>query len=278
MDPRARRRRSDVSREWRAFSYAALRIAQFAPAGEARFVPDGALITTGEGIPDWNWALVYGDDDPKGTLRAFVGRIRQRTVPAYVVAASALTSRLRSTAEELGLKRVDDMPLMMLTPPAEPAEPSEDSSDGASGKSHFEASALERGFDVRVIGDAETLALGRAVLAEAFDNSRELVDRVYRPLLLDLPGVHAFGAWSGDEMVSYLTSASEGDVVWFFDVGTVPRMRRRGAATALLTAAVEYYRERGWTRFGLGADLPGIPLYVRLGFETVDAGAAWVLS
>ena len=269
---------ADVLRDWRAFSYAALRLAQFAPAGEARFLPDGALITTGEDNPDWNWALLYGLDDPEGSLRAFVHRLRQRAVPAYVVAASALASRVRATAEELGLEPVDDMPLMILKPPPEPTARSEHRPVAASSDLRYKASSSDRDLEVHVIRDVETLALGRRVLAEAFDNPREQVDRIYRPLLLDLPGVHAFGAWSGGEMVSYLTSVPEGGAVWFFDVGTVPARRRKGAATALLTAAIEYYHERGWSRFGLGADLPGIPLYTRFGFKTVDAGAAWLLS
>jgi GNAT superfamily N-acetyltransferase len=278
MGQLVRQGHADVLRDWRAFSYAALRLAQFAPAGEARFVPDGALITTGEDNPDWNWAFLYGYDDPEDTLRAFVKRLRQRVVPGYVIAASALMSRVRPTAEELGLERVDDIPLMVLEPPPQPAAGCERRPGHATTEPRFEASSPDRRFEVRVIRDAETLALGRAVLAEAFDNPREQVDRIYRPLLLDLPGVHALGAWSEGEMVSYLTSVPEGDAVWFFDVGTVPARRRKGAATALLSAAIEYYRERGWRRFGLGADLPGIPLYVRLGFETLDAGAAWLLS
>jgi GNAT superfamily N-acetyltransferase len=277
MDLSGGQEHDDVLREWRTFSYAALRLAQFAPAGDARFVPDGALITTGEDNPDWNWALLYGDDDPEGTLLAFVRLIRERAVPAYVVAASALAPRLQATADESGLKRVDDLPLMMFTSPPGAAARSEPSTADPWGEPRFEAFG-ERGFAVRVIRDIETLGLARAVLALAFDNPREQVDRIYRSRLLDLPGVQVFGAWSEGAMVSYLTSVREGDAVWFFDVGTIPGERRKGAATALLTGAIAYYRERGWRRFGLGADLQGIPLYVRLGFEALDAGAAWLLS
>ena len=68
---------------------------------------------------------------------------------------------------------------------------------------------------------------------------------IYRPLMLELPGMHLFAVRLDGKMVSYLTSATEGEVVWLFDVGTVPEHRRKGAARALIPGVIDFYEQRG---------------------------------
>ncbi len=246
---------------WCAVSYVPLRFAQMTPHGEAFILPDGTLILSHEPDPDWNWGFIYGRDDPEGTAASFVARIREARVPGTIVAASPVASRVAPVAATRGLSPVEAIPLMLLEQPGRRMV-------------HGAPVGVRMG---PVTDDADIPAVWQ-VWAEAFGTPLEMVKRVYRPVMLDLPGVRAYAAWIGDEMVSFMTSAPEADVGWFFDLGTKPAQRGQGIASALLDFAMHDYAERGYHRFGLIADAEAVPLYNRLGFEAVDQGIAWLVK
>jgi GNAT superfamily N-acetyltransferase len=65
---------------------------------------------------------------------------------------------------------------------------------------------------------------------------------------------------------------------YLLNVYVAPECRRRGAATALVAAAVREARERGLARVRLHTTAPGRPVYASLGFEPRDNEMELVLS
>lgn len=249
---------SEIFQLWQGFSYSLLPLAQSAVEGEASILPAGTLIMSGVADTDWNWAFLYGLERPEVALAAFVARLKERGLPAVVMAASAIASQLERATAELGLARTDLKPLMLtqrevVLPP--------------------HASGLR--FTIERIGDEAAFADALVVNRQAWGTAADVMGRVYRPVLLELAGVEAYVALLKGEMVSYVCSTVVGDVVWLGDLGTVPAHRGEGAAAALLSGVMASHRERGRRVFGLGADPMAVGLYERLGFETVDRAPMW---
>lgn len=72
----------------------------------------------------------------------------------------------------------------------------------------------------------------------------------------------------GGVLASVLGMLDEGDDSGVLFVATVPKMRGRGFASRLLTAALIEARERGMATSSLQASALGSPIYERLGFKT----------
>ena len=244
---------AEIVQLWQGFSYSLLYIAQSAIEGEASILPAGTLIMSGVADADWNWAFLYGLEQPEIALAAFVARLKERGLPAVLMAASPIASQLERVSAELGLARTDPKPLMLtqrevVLPP--------------------HPSGLR--FTIERIGDEAAFAEALVVSGQAWGTAADVMQRVYRPVLLEQAGVEVYAALFEGEMVSYVCSTVVGDVVWLGDLGTVPAHRGEGAAAALLNGVMASHRERGRTVFGLGADPGAVGLYERLGFETVD--------
>jgi GNAT superfamily N-acetyltransferase len=83
------------------------------------------------------------------------------------------------------------------------------------------------------------------------------------------PGVHAVGAFDGDELIAVgfvCPDRKPGD--WRVrGMATLPEHRGRGAGAAILDALVEHARSQGATRVWCNARTPALSLYARAGFE-----------
>jgi ribosomal protein S18 acetylase RimI-like enzyme len=67
------------------------------------------------------------------------------------------------------------------------------------------------------------------------------------------------------------------DSAGLYDMGVVPRARRRGVCLALTVAACRLARDLGGAHVTLNATEDGEPLYRRAGFESLGFGRTWWL-
>ena len=83
------------------------------------------------------------------------------------------------------------------------------------------------------------------------------------------PGVHAIGAFDGEELVAVGFVCPDGEAgEWRVrGMATAPAYRGRGAGAAILDALLEHARSQGATRVWCNARTPALGLYERAGFE-----------
>jgi GNAT superfamily N-acetyltransferase len=105
--------------------------------------------------------------------------------------------------------------------------------------------------------------------------TRPLRQRVLRPheSLEELashepPGVHAVGAFDGDELVGVgFVCPDGGPGEWRVrGMATIPEARGRGVGSAILAALVDHARAQGATLVWCNARTPARSLYARAGF------------
>jgi GNAT superfamily N-acetyltransferase len=247
---------------WRAYSYVPLRLAHSSECGEAFVRPGGLLAMAGVPDADWNWGFVYGPDDPEEALLALVGRLREKRLPGYLVASAEVDHIVGAAAGRLGLVPAGTLPLLL------------NDGSAACAPRHLPATSIT----TESIDDEATFLASHSAAAAAFSDDAGYTARAYRPVLLELPGVRLFAARDEGSIVARAATIHEGDIVWFFDVGTHPDSRGRGAATALLLAAMDWWRRRGQTAFGLGAEAEARPLYESLGFRLTTEARMWLVE
>jgi [ribosomal protein S18]-alanine N-acetyltransferase len=83
----------------------------------------------------------------------------------------------------------------------------------------------------------------------------------------------AFALVDGEEVVAYVFLRTSPDVADLLRIGVRASMRRRGAGSRLMAAAIELARTRGCVRMLLevAADnAPALTFYRRLGFRPID--------
>ena len=115
--------------------------------------------------------------------------------------------------------------------------------------------------DVRPVDPAQTRALRQRVL-RPHESLEELASH-------EPPGVHAVGAFDGDELVAVgFVCPDGGPGEWRVrGMATLPEWRGRGAGSAILAALVDHARSQGATRVWCNARTPALSLYARAGFE-----------
>jgi len=116
-------------------------------------------------------------------------------------------------------------------------------------------------FQIRAVDPAQTRPLRQMVL-RPHESLEELASH-------EPPGVHAVGAFDGDEMVACGFVCPDGEPgEWRVrGMATKPEFRGRGAGAAILDALVEHARAAGASRVWCNARTPALSLYARAGFE-----------
>lgn len=237
------------------------RLVRGAVHGESLLLPGGSLGIGGEAFAEMNWADVYGSDGAAAAeaLRAFAGRLRDRGLPGIVTVTSAVAGEAATAAAELGL-RADDGPMPLMACRADQTRPSRASSE------------------TEQVTDPKLLVQVAEVLGEAFECPTWMCVNMLGPGLVAIPDVDFFLARLDGEVAAVVGTARVGTTVGVYAVGTRPRLRRRGAASSALSAAMMYHLGRGVETFGLHASTEGGFVYERLGFEVVDRVSGWVVD
>jgi GNAT superfamily N-acetyltransferase len=114
---------------------------------------------------------------------------------------------------------------------------------------------------VRPVDPAQTRALRQRVL-RPHESLEELASH-------EPPGVHAVGAFDGDELVGVgFVCPDDGSGEWRVrGMATVPELRGRGVGSAILAALLDHARAQGATRVWCNARTPALSLYSRAGFQ-----------
>jgi GNAT superfamily N-acetyltransferase len=235
------------------------RLVRGAVHGESLLLPGGSLGVGGEAFAEMNWGDVFGPDGADDALRAFAARLRERGLPGMIAATSAVADEVAAAATELGL-RPDDLPMPLMACSAGQVRPA--------GRRHEAERVVDQALVPEVAG----------VLGEAFECPVWMCVNMLGPDLASVPDVDFFVARVDGEMAAVVGTARVGQTVGVYAVGTRPSLRRRGAASAALSAAIEYHLERGAAAFGLHASFEGAPVYQRLGFAVVDPGSGWFVD
>ena len=227
-----------------------------APGYEARLTPHASLILSGEPVADLNYAVIDRGLHAEEHLREYGELIQARNLSAYIFLSDVVSTSLASLAQNLGLQRVGEMPLMTYTPTHVPAQ---------SGDYHCE----------RVEGEPALREANR-VAASAFGLPEDAVQRAWGSIMLDGPGVDVFLARQHGEAISSVQTTRMGATVGIWAMGTAEGHQRKGAGQALLNHVIGYHAGQGATLFFLCATAVGQPLYERVGFRTLAKAVLWL--
>lgn len=237
-----------VGEGWVVLSRGALR-------GESVITPSGCLGMTGEPCAGMNVGTLFDPLGAEDGLRAFVARLRERRLPGELVALSPAAAELGGLPRELGLTAAGVSPLLCVR-----------AADARRAETEYPAWRVE---DHAGVEDAAS------VLADAFEARAEWCRDWLGPDFPHLPGADLFAAGHDGHAVAVAGTGRVGAVVGVYVVGTRRAHRRRGAATAALSAAIDHHVARDAHLFCLVSPGDAEPLYRALGFTAVDHPAVW---
>lgn len=228
--------------------------------GEVVVLPAGSLGIGGEDFAEMNWGMVHGPDGVADAVRQFGGRLRARGLPGVVGVSPEVASMAAPVAEELGLTAEEPWPMMMC-----------------SAKAHCPAVARDAGAAPRAtrVSDAAALAAACDVMGAGFGLAGWQCGSMLGPRFLGQADVDLFLATLEGLPAAVAGTGRVGDFVGVYAVATAPELRRRGAASAAVSAAIAYHLDRGARLFGLMASEAGAPVYGTLGFVTVELTPVW---
>ena len=116
----------------------------------------------------------------------------------------------------------------------------------------------------------------RNLTAIGFEMTPEGVDTFMHPSVVERDEVDLYVGFDDGDPVATSLGFIHGDTVTVFNVATVPEHRGKGHGGALTMAAVAGGARRGCTAAALQSTPSGLPVYCRLGFETVVEYRVWV--
>lgn len=239
-----------VGEGWVVLSRGALR-------GESLLTPSGNLGMTGEPMADMNTGAVFDALGAERDVRAFAARLRDRGLPGLLFLLSPAAAEVGRLPAELGLTPAGALPLMCAR-----------AADARRADTEFQAWRVH---DQAGVEDAAS------VLADAFDARPEWCRDWLGLDFPHLPGADLFAAGHDGHAVAVAGTGRVGDIVGVYAVGTRKAHRRRGAAAAALSAALDHHVARGAHLFCLVSSPAAEPLYQGLGFTVVDRPAVWRL-
>lgn len=226
--------------------------------GEALSLPGGVLGMSGEPFSQMNTGFVTGSDGDAAAaaLARFAERLRERRLPGVVFAASTVEAEAEDAARSLGLRRGGTLPLMCC-------------------RAADARRADADGYAVRLVKDPRAAHEAAVVLADAFGIAASWCEHLLSPSFPALPDAAMFVAYHGDNAVAVCGTARVGHTVGIYAVGTVQAHRRRGAAGAAVSGALDAHIGAGAHLFGLLSDPAVQGLYAAAGFAPVDVVTSW---
>jgi GNAT superfamily N-acetyltransferase len=209
------------------------------------------MMSSGESVSLFNPAfMLRHPDDPAEAVDGIVGYYGELGLPFALFFRDEICPALAETCSAAGLVEHWRPPLMVLDPiPPEPSEPPPP-------KVTF--SPL----------DGSNVADYLLVLGKGFGMPEDLVERMFRRALREIPGFSGFLAWFGGEPVAISGLSMTERTAGIYNIATHPDRRNQGYGAAVTWWAVMAGRQRGAVRSILQASEAGEPIYRRMGFTT----------
>jgi hypothetical protein len=236
---------------WRAFIGSAER-------GESWTAPGVSVGIGGEASHDVNWIVAYGPEGVGDGIARAATVLRRRHLPGVLYAASTVAAEAAEAAGALGFVHTGGLPLMAAHA-GDVVRP-------------------EPGHATVRVGDVEGVLAAGDILADAFDLPVDWCQRLLGVGFAGRTDHAAFLALHDGRPVAVAGSALIGDVAGIYAVGTRQSHRRRGAAAAAVSAAIDHEMGAGARWFGLLSSPSAEPFYAGLGFVVVDHASAWLLE
>lgn len=233
---------------WCAFVRGAVR-------GEALFVPGGSLGIGGEAFPDMNVGYVFGPDGVGEAVRRFHRLLSERCLPGSIAVLSPAADEAAEAAAGLGLVMGGSIPFMCAH--------------------SADARHVEHEYVVERVSDLDGVMDAADVLSDAFEILPEWFRSMLGPTFPDLPSADMFLTRREGRALAAAGTGRSGSTVGIYAVGTRQAHRRRGAAAAAISAALDHHVHTGAHLFGLLSDPAAEPLYASLGFAVVDHAQMW---
>jgi GNAT superfamily N-acetyltransferase len=229
-----------------------------AERGEALSAPGVSAGLSGEPSRDLNWIVAYGPDGvAEGVTRA-VRRLRERGLPGVVYAASTAASEVDAIADELELPSAGVLPVMCV---------------------HAgDVVRAESAHEVRRVTDIEGVLAAGDVMGDAFDLPVDWCQRLLGVGFTSSPVAELYLSCHDGRPVAVAGVARVGSVAGIYAVGTRHSHRRRGAAAAAVSAALDHHLSTGAHWSGLLSAPEAEPFYTGFGFVVVDHAAVWIVE
>lgn len=228
----------------------------FVPAMDGSSVEDkgGYLALTFPAVPLPQANGVWAEDDGGATVADLADRVavlEGRGLPFWLQTRRGRHPLVEAEAERIGLRMVEQVPGMVVTP--------------------AELSDLpETGIQIDAVSDEQRLARAHSVAEAGFEIPEGMFAPFYMPALLTIAEICFYLGSVGGEAVSTAIGYRAPNSLGIFNVATPPGYRRRGFGAALTARAAQDGIDRGATLAWLQASTSGEPVYRRMGFRTVE--------
>jgi hypothetical protein len=233
---------------WCAFVRGAVR-------GEALLVPGGSLGIGGEPFPDMNFGYVFGPEGVGHAVRRFQRLLNERHLPGSIAVLSPAAEEAAEAADGLGLVAGGSIPFMCAH--------------------SADARHVEHAYVVERVADMDGVKDAADVLGDAYEISPDWIRSMVGPTFPDLPNADLFLTRREGRALAAVGTGRSASTVGIYAVGTRLAHRRRGAAAAAVSAALDHHVRTGAHLFGLLSDPDAEPLYASLGFSVVDHAQMW---
>ena len=207
-----------------------------------------------------NWGMVHGPGGVADVVRLFGERLRASGLPGVLGVSPGAASAAKGVAGELGL--IAEEPWPMMTCSATAHRPAHVRGAGPAPRA------------TRVSGEA-ALTAACDVMGAGFGLAGWKCGNMLGPGFLEQADADLFLATLEGVPAAVAGTGRVGDFVGVYAVATAPELRRRGAASAAVSAAIAHHLDHGAHLFGLMASDAGAPVYSRLGFATVELTPVW---
>ncbi len=229
------------------------------PAGWSQRTQGAVGGVTGVALPTLNGVWAYRQDAERHAVRGLLERVALVGVPHCLQLAPACTGELRPVAQQLGMRRDVDIPLMVLA-----------SSRALSEPDHGDL-AIEELEPEQALSHVEIAAAGFGAAVEPFA-------QLMTPAVLARPGVRTYVGKIAGQAVATGIGVSVMDHVGVFNVATLPTYRRHGYGAAITSRAVRDGLGAGARWAWLQSTPAGYSVYEGLGFRTAASWDCWIAT
>lgn len=219
------------------------------PEGETDYF--GPLTAVASGIPSPTYNRVFVFEPPhRDDFATAVTWVAEHHVPFRVTTTESALADVEALADQVGLVR------------------SNDSNPGMVLRSLDDSPSNESEADIIEVTTAEELDEFVTVAATVFGMPLEVSKRVYQTAL-EANGSQAFLGCVDDKPAACGLLFRSGDVAGVYSIGVAEPFRRQGIGEAMTWAVLRSGQAAGCNAGVLQSSETAVPLYERMGFETV---------